>query len=88
MSKLDQIELVELRKLIKKKIREDVAKFENEVTIGIIESSWPTRQVKKALSKGKILLPGLKDKAGNLITDREGIVRLATEFYSGLYSVN
>ena len=86
LSKVDQIELVELRKLIKKKIREDINRFENEVTTEIIESSWSTRKVKKALAKGNALMPGLKDSRGNLIRDREGIVNLATEFYSSLYS--
>lgn len=39
----EQIELTELRKVIKKKIWEDIKKFENKLTQEIIESTWSTK---------------------------------------------
>ena len=51
----DQIELVELKKLIKRKIREDIRNFEEAVMTEIIEETWSTRKTKKVLTGGQCL---------------------------------
>jgi len=48
----EQIELVELKKLIKKRIREDIRRFEETIISDIIEDTWSTRKTRKALTGG------------------------------------
>ncbi len=58
------IELTELNKLIKKRIREDVEKFDFEQIKSIVELSGSTKKVRAILSKGKYMLPKIKRKDG------------------------
>ncbi len=81
-----QIELTELRKLIKKKIREDVIRSDEEIAENSIESTWSTKQTNRALNKGRFMLPKIKSKQGTLIFDREKIVESAKDFFKELYS--
>jgi len=71
--------------LIKRKIREDVRKFNDEITEEIIEKTWSTKKVGKTLSEGICLLPSIKDRNGTTIYDRSRIVEEATCFYEDLY---
>ncbi len=66
----EQIELIELRKLIKKKIKEDSTSFEEEIVENIIESTWSTKQTNWALTRGRFLLPKIKNNQCTLIFDR------------------
>ncbi len=86
LNKKEQIELIEIKKLIKKKIKNDLYNFDQEMAKSIVESTWSTRQVKKALAKGRCLLPKIKNKQGKLIYNRELIAKTVTEYYQDLYA--
>jgi len=83
----EQLELVELKKLIKKKIQEDLKSYNEQVAREIIESTWSSKKTKKALSLGQNLLPRIKNKEGEEISDRDKIVEIATNFFENLYKV-
>ncbi len=51
----------------------------------LIEECGSTKKIKKALSTGKNLIVKLKDGNGNLIHNREDIIKTATKFYENLY---
>lgn len=53
----NQIELMETKKLIKIKIREDIRKFNEEIISEILEDSWSTKKTQRALADGVNLLP-------------------------------
>ncbi len=81
-----QSELIPIKNVIKKKIKEDVYNYEQEIAKSILESTWPTRQTRKALSKGKYLLPRIKNEVGQKFANREKIVEIATRFYQNIYT--
>ncbi len=80
-----KIENIEMQKMIKKRIREDVRKFNDEKIRQIIEESRSTKKVKKELSEGRNMIVKLKKEDGEIEYNREGIVELATKFYEKLY---
>lgn len=86
-SKKVKIELTELNKLIKKEIRKDIKNYEDELTKEIIEESWSTKKVKKALSKGRNWMIGINTDEGKSIYNREKILEVTTKFFSKLYKV-
>ena len=75
-------------KTIRKKVREDIRTFNESTAKQIIESTWSTRKVKRALTNGIKLFPKLKDDDGKEISDRLELVEVATKFYRSLYSDN
>ena len=85
LSVLEPIELTELNKIIKRKIREDVRNFEVELAEEIIENTWSTRKAKKALANSTKILPRIKSKAGKVTSNREEINEIASNFYRSLY---
>ncbi len=82
----EQVELIELRKLIKKKIKEDLTRFEEEIAENIIESTWSTKQANRALTRGTFLLPKIRNNQGTLTFDRGKIIETTKDFFKGLYS--
>ena len=85
LSVREQVEITELNKTIRKMIKEDQRKFNEETAREIIESSWSTRKVKKVLSSGRRLLPKLLNLKGEVVSDRTQVAEIATKFYSSLY---
>ena len=77
--------MVEIKKTIKKKIREDLRTFDEHTAKTIIESTWSTRKVKRALANGRNLLPELANEKGEKISDRNRIAEMVTSFFSALY---
>lgn len=67
----EQIELIQLKKTIKKKVREDQRNFNELTAREIIESTWSTRKVKRVLANNRKLLPKLLKEKGEAISDRE-----------------
>ncbi|KAI5716805.1 hypothetical protein M8J76_012671 [Diaphorina citri] len=85
---LDKIEHCELRKLTKKKIKEDILKYENDVIQKILESTGSTKRIIKEISDvKKCWIQKLIDQEGVEKTNRTEIVEVATKFYEKLYSV-
>ncbi len=53
----ERSELITIKKLTMKKIKEDVYNYEREIANSIIESTWSTRQTRKLLVKANIYYP-------------------------------
>ncbi|KAI5722002.1 hypothetical protein M8J76_002173 [Diaphorina citri] len=82
-----KIEHCEIRKLAKKKIREDIAKYEEDIINKIMDSTGSTKRIKKEISSVKtIWISKIKKEDGKITTNREEIVEEATRFYEKLYS--
>ena len=52
----------------------------------IIEESWSTKKVKKALSKGQPVISSLKNSNNSETNNRNEIINEITKFYSNLFS--
>ncbi len=59
------IETTEMRKLIRKKVKEAIKRYEDEMVRNPIKECRSTKKIKKALNTGKSLLVKLKDGNGN-----------------------
>ncbi len=81
----DKIELSELSKLTKKKIRTDILNFIKNKISEIIESTWSTKKAKKTINNNKNLIIKIQNEEGELEYSRTGLVQLATNFYRDLY---
>ena len=86
LDKTEVIELTELRKLIKKSIREDIRNYDTARIAEILEDSRSFKKAKKELYPHKPLISGFRNKKGLLTQDREVIVKTATDFYRDLYA--
>ncbi len=84
-SNRDKIEIRELQKLVRRKVREDIRRYDERKIVNIIEDSWSTRKVKKELNQGRTMINKMKDKNGKLVKDREGILQMVTEFHEDLH---
>lgn len=81
-----KIELTELNKVIRKAIRKDLKNYEFELAREIIEETWSTKKVRKAIMNSTKLLPKLTKADNNVTYNRDEILDIATKFYSNLYS--
>ncbi len=75
----------EMQRLVKKRIREDVRKFNEEKIRQIIEESRSSKEVKKELSEGRNMILKLKKEDGIVEYNREGLVEKVTKFDEKLY---
>lgn len=80
-----KIELTELQKLVKKEIKKDCREYETKIVKEIIEESSSTRRMKRELAKGTKLMTEIKNKEGKVITGREQMIKVITEFFRELY---
>ena len=78
------MELTEVQKLIKKKIRKVCGVCKENVTREIIKDTWFTRKLRKELNTGCNILTRVKDKEGNRATKRKKIMNAITKFYKKL----
>lgn len=76
----ERIELIELNKTIKRKIREDMKEYEEKRIKEILEESGSTKRTRKELIEGYSLITKLGKRKS-----RKGIVEEATMFYKDLY---
>ncbi len=77
-----KIENIEIQKLVKRKIREDIKNYDNERIKEIIED---TGSIRKMMSEGKNLIRKLRNEKVKMVYSREGVVEIATRFYETLY---
>ena len=82
----DRIELAELSKLINRCKTADIRKYNMERIEHAVKNGGSLKAVKRRLGMGKNQMYALKDKQGNVITNRDKIVAVAEEFYRDLYS--
>lgn len=83
----ENVELVELRKLARKRVRSDLRKAEEGTVKEIIESSGSTKKMKKELNEFRGLIPKMRNERGIQVYGREEIIDVATNFYSKLYDL-
>jgi len=81
----DIVELAELRKTIKREVRRDIKKYDEEVTCEIIERYGSTKRLWKELKKEQDMVTNLKSKEGKSETDTKRMIMVASEFYEKLY---
>ncbi len=77
----EKIELIELRKTVKKMIREDIRKYDTERILDIMRESNSLKKVKKELFPNRGLISKMTNKKGKIIYNRRKIVKIATDFY-------
>ncbi len=81
----EKIEIVELQKLIKKKIKQDIWEYDNKKINAILEEDWSTKKVKKEPSEGRNLITKVRNKDGEVVYGRDEIMETITELYENLY---
>ncbi len=74
-SNREKVEIRELQKLVRRKVREDIRRYDESKIVNIIEDIWSTRKVKKELSVGRTMINKIKDKNGKLVKDRKRILQ-------------
>ena len=86
LNKHAKIEYVELCKTIRKRMRDEIRKY----NVGIIEQAIRANKGLKAarlnIRYGKRQMVAIKAEDGTIITDRNKIVERCAEFYSKLYA--
>ena len=81
----DKLEYIEHNKLINKKTREDIRKYNTNLIELTIRENKSLKKVKQHLITGTKQMSALKDKNGNIINDRKLMTARVEEFYRALY---
>ncbi|KAL1463850.1 hypothetical protein WDU94_015550 [Cyamophila willieti] len=83
----EKVEHCELRKLAKKKIKEDLHNHELQIINKFLESTGSTKRITKEISEvKKNWILKLANKQGIIKTERNEIAEIATLFYEELYN--
>ena len=85
MMKRREMAYAEICKTIKKKTREDIRKYNQEITREMITASKSLKKVRRAQKLGQERLITLTDKQGREIHDQDKIIERMEELYSELY---
>ncbi len=80
-TQIDKIEFVELEKNVKKMIRQDLKDYNTKKIQDILEDNKSTKIVRKELSTGRNIMIKMLNDVGKEITDKKGILEIATKFY-------
>jgi len=86
INKHEKIELNLICKLIKYKLRAFEETKRKDIIESILQENRSTKKIKKEITLGKYWTTCILNKEGKKITNRIEINRVATEFYSELYS--
>ncbi len=81
----EKIELTEIQKVVKRRVRQDLRKAEESKIQEILEENWSIKKVKKELSAGKNIIMKMKDQEGRISYNQEEIIEIVTKFYENLY---
>ncbi len=81
---LERLELRELRKLVRRKIRQDIKYFEESTVEEIIKNSGSIKLARKQIQRGSHMFIKLKDNEGEIKYVREEISDIASAFYKNL----
>ena len=76
------------RNLVRREIRNDCRKYEEEKTSEIIEETWSTHKLRKEMQTNRNIIQSLTDKLGNKITNRKKLLIEITDYYRNLYNKN
>ncbi|KAI5651295.1 hypothetical protein NE865_00539 [Phthorimaea operculella] len=75
-----------INKEIKKAIRTDIRAYNTRTIEKTIQDNRGPKVFRKKLNKDKMEINKLTNSAGNIVMDRDGIVRIVEEFYGNLYT--
>ena len=81
----DQQEIKDLNKEISKAIRKDIRKFKGRKITQTIEQNKSMKVMRRNFGNGKKEIFRLKNKSGDIISDRKSLILLVEEFYETLY---
>lgn len=81
-----EVEFAETRKLVKKKIRQDIDEFNEKLVEDVVENNKSLRKAKQVISQGKNWISSMKKSDGTEVTRRTEIMETCTEFYRNLYA--
>ena len=81
----EKIEHSELRKLVRREIRKDIRKYEDEILKEIISNTGATKKALKEVSHTKRKWAQKLEVNGKKITDRDEIVEAFTRFFENIY---
>eukprot|EP00794_Sanderia_malayensis_P008021 gene8021-8880_t len=85
MTSVDKIEYTELCKTIRKKIKEEIRKLNTASIKKTIENNKSLKKQRRKLVIGKNQIIQIKDENGEIITDRDKIIKRTEDFYQKLY---
>ena len=87
-SRRDEIELAELSKTINKEITQDIRKYNQSKIEDALKNGGSTKLIRRKLGTGRQQVFALKDSNGNIVSNRDGIIKVAEEFYTMLFQSN
>ncbi|KAJ2952836.1 hypothetical protein O0L34_g7202 [Tuta absoluta] len=82
----EQRELNNINKAIKGAIREDIRTYNTRTIAKTIETNRGPKVFQKKLNKNRMEINLLADSTGNIVTDRDQIIKIVEEFYGSLYA--
>lgn len=75
-----------LNKIIKKAIRSDLRAYNDQTIAETIQANTGPKVFGKKLNKSRMEINKLSDSAGNVLTDRDNIIKVVEAFYGDLYA--
>src|ERR1700744_526935 len=84
--KRDSIEYRNIIKIINKKMRSDLRKYNVQLAENIIEANCNMKVLRSKLMTAKKEIFKLRDKTGTIQSDRSKILNIAKDFYEDLYT--
>ncbi len=85
---IQNVEYTETCKTVRKKLREDIRKYNTAKIQETIENNRSLKKTKQKLTCGKQKITSLLDKTGEELTDQDMILKRIEEFYEELYNSN
>ncbi len=86
LTKWSKIEYVELCKTIRKRMREEIRRYNVALVERALLENKGLKSSKQKIANGRKLMVAVKAENGSIITDRTKIAERCAEFYSKLYS--
>ena len=84
-SHIKRIEYIELNKTLRKKIREDVRRYNENLVRNTIEENKSLKKTKQQLMIGKKQIVAVKRPDGTVTRNKEEIIKIFENFYRELY---
>ncbi|XP_072020298.1 uncharacterized protein [Amphiura filiformis] len=83
---IHHIEYTELCKTIRKRMTNEIRAHNTKMIQKTLEDNKSYKKTKQGLATGKSQIIALKGEDGNIISDRELVIKRVEEFYQDLYS--
>jgi len=82
---IKRIEYIELNKTVRKKMREDVRRYNEKLVRNTIEENRSLKKTKQQLMIGKKQIIAVKRPDGTVSRNKEEIIKIFENFYRELY---